>query len=130
MKNEFIIDTLNSIEGYKTRLKEIHWSSPNMCIHELSDEFSTILGNYEDQIAELAISLWGEIVPGELEPISSGDMDFLSLLQTILGKAIEVKRNCESGLMWTGIESVTDSFIADVQTYIFKVRMEYKSLKN
>lgn len=129
MKNEFIVDTLNSIEGYKTRLKEIHWSSPNMRIHELSDEFTAALGTYEDQIAELAISLWGEIVPGELDPIPSGDMDFLNLLQTILGKAIEVKRNCESGLMWTGIESVTDSFIAEVQTFIFKTKMAYKTLK-
>ena len=129
MDNKFIVKTLGQLEGFKTRLKEIHWSSPNMRIHELSDEFTSTVSSFEDHIAELAISLWGEVVPGELKVETPEDTDFLDLLQTVLGKAIEIKRECGTGgLMWTGIESSVDSFIADVQISIYKAKLEYKTL--
>lgn len=129
MDNRFIVKTLGQLEGFKTRLKEIHWSSPNMRIHELSDEFTSTVSSFEDNIAELAISLWGEVVPGELKVETPEDTDFLDLLQTVLGKAIEIKRECgKGGLMWTGIESSVDSFIADVQISIYKAKLEYKTL--
>lgn len=125
MKNEFIINILGDFEGYKTRLKELHWGAPNMRIHELSDEYTSTVSKFDDTLAEISSSIWGKIEVGEISPELPDDDDFLSILQTILGKAIEIKRKCkDEGLLWTGIESTVDSFIADTQIMIFKVKEE------
>ena len=129
MRNEFIVKTLGQIQGYRTRLKELHWSSPNLKIHELVADMTKSLETYEDSLAELSIALWGEIEPGELAVKSSEDYSLKDLLNTLHGKAIEIKRECnKQGLLWSGLESITDSFIVEVETIIFKVNMESKNL--
>lgn len=129
MKNKFIVDTLGQFEGYKTRLKELHWGAPSMRIHELSDEYTSTVSKFDDVLAEISSSIWGKIEVGEINPELPEDDKFIDILQTILGKAIEIKRQCgEGGLIWTGIESNVDAFIADTQIMIFKVKEELKLL--
>lgn len=125
MKNEFIIETLGLFEGYKTRLKELHWSASNMEIHRLIDEYSDTVSKFEDALAEISSSIWGAPEVCSIQPELPEDVEFPDLLQTILGKSIEIKRKCvDEGLIWTGIESTVDSFIADSQIMIYKTKLE------
>jgi hypothetical protein len=129
MENEFIVKTLGQFQGYRTRLKEMHWSSPSMDIHTLTDEMTNVLEGFEDSLAEISIALWGEIKPGDLIVKSSNDYDFRDILKAIHGKAIEIKRCCEEGgLLWSGIGGITDTFIADVEAIIFKTNLSYKTV--
>ena len=56
MEKDYLVSVIERLEGYKTRLKELHWSSPSHSIHIITDDFSEELGKFEDDLAENGIT--------------------------------------------------------------------------
>ena len=80
---EKLVEVLGKIEGHKTRLKELHWSSPSRSMHVIIDDFSSELAEFEDALAENSIALLDFVYPGDLSPELPEETDFESDLEAI-----------------------------------------------
>lgn len=123
MTNKFILNLENKFHGIHTRLKELHFSSPNMSLHKLIGEFDDEFGDFDDAIMENAQTLWGFIKPGDLSPELPKALEIEELLQDIRGLLVSVKKEAGDNMMWTGIINRVDDFFETVNSYIYQVRI-------
>lgn len=116
--NTEIIKYIEKIEGYKTAIKNLHWAAKNMSEHKLMDEFSDILNEYEDELAEVAQGVYGKIKLNGIKPkyykIHSSKKCFSDIL-----KDTNNFHNTLKGDKLKGLRSVVESFLADVDKYIY-----------
>ena len=119
MDKKFLVSVINKLEGHKTRLKELHWSSPSHSIHVVIDDFSSEIAEFEDAFAENSMALLGFIGPGELSPILPGEKEFEEDLEAIRGLLGSIKKECGDEMMWSGVVNLVDDFWTTVNKYIY-----------
>lgn len=109
-----IMTMLNRLEGYKTNIKNLHWSADDMEEHKQLDELADIVSKYEDKLAEVAMGVYGKIKFGELKPIGSQNSEPGTLINDILDEVDRFLDTIESKKD-VGIRSETESFKADME---------------
>ena len=119
---EKLVEVLNKIEGHKTRLKELHWSSPSHSFHIIIDEFSAALAEFEDGLAENSIALLDFVRPGDLNPVLPEETDFESDLEAIRAILSGIKADCED-TYWSGVINLVDDFWTTVNRYIYLAKI-------
>ena len=122
MDKKYFINVINKLEGYKTRLKELHWSSPSRSFHVIIDEFSEEIANFEDAFVENSITLVGFVYAGDLNPILPKEMDFETNLGAIRGLLSSIKDEC-TDQMWSGVINLVDDFWSVVGKYIYLAKI-------
>ena len=122
LTKEKLLDIINKLEGHKTRLKELHWSSPSHSFHIIIDEFSDHISEFEDNFVENSIALLDFVYPGELNPVLPEETDFESELEAIRGILSSIKTECEDKL-WSGVINLVDDFWTTVNRYIYLAKI-------
>ena len=127
MNNKFMVTVENKIQGFSTRIKELHFSAPSYSVHKIIDEFDGEFKKFEDDLMENSQALWGFIEPGELSPVLPESMDFESLLEDIRGLLVNIKKESNDNMMWTGIINLVDDFFTTVNKYIYLIKIVKKN---
>lgn len=66
---EALLFYIKKLEGYRIRLKESHWSTKHKAEHDLTDNLISKLLDYEDEIAENSMGVFGiRIKAGDIVP--------------------------------------------------------------
>jgi len=125
---EKLVEVLNRIEGYKTRLKELHWSSPSHSFHIIIDEYSGEIAEFEDALAENSIALLDFVYPGDLNPVLPSDDDFESLLCSVRATLSGLKEDCED-MCWSGIVNLIDDFWTTTNRYVYLAKISSHQAK-
>ena len=112
------------LQGYHTRLKELHFSASSYDLHKLTDEFDEALLEFDDKLMENLQPLpdLGFIKVGEIHPELPDDVEFENLLVSIRGLLADFKRQTEE-VMFSGANSIVDEFFATVNKYIYLVKI-------
>lgn len=124
MKEQHFIEFICKLEGFKIRLKELHWSAPSLSIHRLVDSVSTSLSELEDSVAEEFMSVYSLIKPGTISPILPETTEFLESLIDLRSLVVEVKQSTGSSGIWGGIVSRFDDFISTLNKTIYLAKIE------
>lgn len=119
MDSLFFVEIENRVQGYGTRLKELHWSAPSISIHKLIDDFCDEFASFNDTMIEYLIPLHGTIRPGELNPVLPVELEFESLLESIRGMLSQIKKQIGDSMMYSGISSLVDDFYITVNKNIY-----------
>ena len=122
MKNEYLLSIENRLHGYHTRLKELHYSAPSYSLHKIIDEFDEELQEFDDTIMEDAQSIFGNIMPGMIQPVLPEETEIETLLRGIRGMLADMKDNLQEKL-YTGIINTVDDFWATINKTIYLVRI-------
>lgn len=131
MKNNYVIEIASKLETAKTRVKEIHWSSPSFNIHKITDDVADWIGEVEDSLIENMMAVTNDyIFPGELKCIPWESKELESFLTDFRGFLISIKREFEEGLMYSGIVNILDDAIQTVNMYIYQVRIAKHKAKD
>ena len=120
---ENLLDILNKIEGHKTRMKELHWSSPSHSLHIIIDEYSGAFAEFEDAITENATPLLGFVRAGELNPVLPEETEFEAQLEAIRGILSVMKTMCGEDNMWSGLVNLIDDFWTTTNRYIYLAKI-------
>ena len=122
-----MINLENKLIGYHVRLKELHFSAPSIDVHKLIDEFDSALLTFEDEVMENLQPLpnFGFIGVGELNPKLPKEMNFEDLLVSIRGTLADFKNQTEE-VMYSGVNSIVDTFFAEVNKYIYLMKIVNK----
>lgn len=57
---DFVLDFISQLEGYKTRIKELHWDEDSLPGHELAGDIEKMICDFEDSVAEDLQGVFGE----------------------------------------------------------------------
>ena len=120
MKNDYLVNLENKLHGYHTRLKELHYSAPSYSIHEIIDKF-------DDSIMEDAQSIFGQIEPGDLNPILPRETEMEALLGAIRADLADMKDKLSEKL-YTGIINEVDDFWHTVNQTIYLIQIAKKNI--
>lgn len=123
MDDKFLLSMIGKLEGYKTRLKELHWSSPSHSIHVIIDDFSSELAEFEDALAENSMALLDFIYPGELTPELPKEKEFGEVLESIRGFLGTIKKVCGDDMMWSGVINLVDDFWTTTNKFIYLLKI-------
>ena len=116
-----IMSYINKLHGYKTAVKNLHWSAKNMSEHKLCDDIIDLIDKIEDEIAEICQGIYKQIKLNELKPIqykiSSTDKMLVDLLNDT--KEFHSKLTNER---YIGLRSVIESFMSEINKFQYLIR--------
>lgn len=117
-----IINYINKLQGYKTAIKNLHWSAKHMSEHKLLDEIADSVANNQDEIAEMCQGLYGKIKINELKPkrykITNSKKMLFDLLRDTKSFNSSIK-----GRELTGVRSVVEAFIGEINKFVYLMDM-------
>lgn len=118
-----ILNFENRLQGYRTRVKELHFSAKKHSIHVILDDFSNELAEYEDEIMEEAQAIHGQYTPGELNPVLPKSLDAESLMKEIRADLANMREFFQKELMYIGLQSETESFFHIVNKTLYLIKL-------
>lgn len=118
-----VLAYIKYLEGYRIRLREMHWAALKSNMHKNTDDLMSFLEGKEDAIAEDAQGLLGfRIQVGDVVPtMPSTGKDFTALLDEILSVTVSTKNMLSSASddRMAGLLSLFDEIIHEVSKMIY-----------
>ena len=117
---EAILLYIKKLEGYRIRLREIHWSAESKSRHELSDSLMSMLADYEDSIAEEAMGIFGvRVKVGDIVPAMPEGKDLKSILRSLTDDTLTLLASLEpsegeTSIPSGGIPSILEDIMHDL----------------
>lgn len=125
-----ILNYINKLQAYKTAIKNLHWSSKHMNEHKLLDEIADSVAKNQDDIAEMCQGLYGKIKLNELKPKRYNITNSKKMLFDML-KDTKSFYSSIKGRELTGVRSVVESFIGELNKFVYLIDMCIKEdIKN
>ena len=115
-----ILNYIQKLEGYRIRLRELHWSAERMSAHKLTDDLMNTLVNIEDDIAEDLQGFLGiRIGVGTVSPVMPEAKDIKSLLETIKQETLSLRETIDGVPDFVGIVSMLDDLVHSMNKSLY-----------
>lgn len=114
-----VLTYINKLQAYKTAIKNLHWSSKNMSEHKLWDDIADSVADTQDEVAEIAQGLFGNIKLNELKPRRYNITNSKKTLNDIIKDTKLFYATIKRGETYVGIRSVVESFIAELEKFTY-----------
>lgn len=111
------LNFINKLEGYKTRIKNLHWAAPKKNIHVYLDEFLVIVSDFQDSLAETYMGILGKMQPDAVRGIPAEGNDALTMINHLIDETEGFYEEIPEDTGYKGITSETETFLKDLQKY-------------
>lgn len=111
------LNFINKLEGYKTRIKNLHWAAPKRNIHVYLDEFLVIVSDFQDSLAETYMGILGKMQPDAVRGIPAEGNDALTMINHLIEETEGFYEEIPEDTGYKGITSETETFLKDLQKY-------------
>ena len=119
-----IIFYINKLQGFKTALKNLHWSSKNLNEHELMERFEDIVSKHQDEVAEITQGIFHtKIENNKLQPKPYTIKTPSRLFNDVLKAAENVYDTIQKRKKYIGLRSEIEAFIGQVNKQIYLLDM-------
>lgn len=114
-----ILNFICTLEGFKTKCKNLHWAAPKKNIHIYLDEFLSILSDFQDAITEDYMGITSRVKPDFLQGIPCSCMNAKDFISEVKTKTILFYNSIPENVIYKGIASETETFIHNINKYIY-----------
>lgn len=115
-----ILNYIQKLEGFRIRLRELHWSAERMSAHKLTDDLMNTLVNIEDDIAEDLQGFLGiRIGVGAVSPVMPEAKDIKGLLETIKQETLSLRETIDGVPDFVGIVSMLDDLVHSMNKSLY-----------
>ena len=124
MMNKNIMLYINKLQGFRTAVKNFHWDAKTMSEHELMDSLDELLGDHQDEVAEIAQGIYNiKIKKNELKPRAYSMKTSEKFLKDILQCSERFYKALGDNKKYIGLRSVVEDFIGQInkQNYLLKM---------
>jgi hypothetical protein len=109
---EYVLEYVKRLEGYRIRIREMHWSAKTHSLHILADSLLEDLESYEDSIAEDFMGLVGyRIQVGAVVPKLPKATEIKALIDEVINDSLVLKSKIENLPAWTGMVNLIDDCV-------------------
>ena len=118
--NPYCIGLINKLEGYKTRLEELHWNAlkKDLTLHRFIDECSKEVYEYQDDLAENLQSFMGVINVGDVVAILPTSVDLYSLLNELKQDIRNFELRYKAEPQFVGAININENAMAEIDRLI------------
>jgi hypothetical protein len=113
------IRLIAQMDGFRTRLEEIHWATKSMSTHKLVDDIQDALKKHQDSIAEDLQGEFGDIEVGTIRPLLPVSEELVPLLKEMKYELVVLPLNCIEGDLFTGLKSELEGFYHKLNVFIY-----------
>lgn len=125
--NKDILDYINTLQGYLTALKTLHWSADSLSQHKLCDDIASDISDFEDLVSEVEQSISGKIKHNEFKPKSYKISTLKVFIEDVISDSQAFLKELERmGNKYIGIKSECESFIGTMQRNLYLVNFTLK----
>ena len=125
--NKNILSFINELEGFKTAIKNLHWSSNNLSQHKLCDDIAESIAEFQDQISEVEQSISGKMELNGLTPKSYKITSLKSFVEDVISSSQSFYKELQNkGDKYIGMRSDCESFLSDMQRKLYLVNFTMK----
>lgn len=117
---------INTIEGWKTRCKNLHWAAPEKAIHTYLDDFLTVLSSYQDSLAEEYMGINGKMQPAAVNGVSCNSTNAMEFINQVRLKTLDFYSTISSNIRHAGVRSECETFIHEINKYNYLFGLCYK----
>ena len=120
---QFFINFINKLEGFKTKCKNLHWSAPKKNIHVYLDDFLSVMSDYQDSIAEDYQGILGHMNPNVIEGIKSQSLNAIDFINEVKIATETFYNKIPNDVCYVGIKSETETLINNIfkYKYLFEI---------
>ena len=120
---QFFINFINKLEGFKTKCKNLHWAAPKKNIHVYLDEFLSVISDYQDSIAEDYQGILGHMQPNVIEGVKSQSLNAIDFINEVKIATETFYNKIPNDVCYVGIKSETETFIHNIfkYKYLFEI---------
>lgn len=122
---ESVINFINKLEGFKTAIKNLHWSSSNMSEHKLFDDIAETFSNFQDEISEMEQGLHGQTEKNKLKPTSYTISNSKKFITDVLSDTKDFYSTIDDE-NYIGIRSAVENFIGELNKYQYLLTLTIK----
>jgi hypothetical protein len=115
--NQFFINFINQLEGWKTKCKNLHWAAPKKNIHEYLDAFLEIISNYQDSLAEGYMGILGKMQPNAIKGVACDCLNATDFIAEVKINTIDFYNGIPKDTLYKGITSDCEAFIQNINKY-------------
>ncbi len=119
----YFIKYLNILEGFKTKIKNLHWAAFAMNIHVRLDELLEIVSDFQDSVAEESMGIHGQLGPNVISGTPCECVDPLAMLESLKQKTVTFYKGLGDKVDYVGIKSETETFIHELNKYLYLFRL-------
>ena len=114
-----ILSILGVLEGFKTAIQNTHWAAANHSQHKQCDELSELVSSKEDEIAEIAQGLYGQLDNNSVKPTAYSVSTAKQMVEDLTKKVEEFYSTLTDEEI--GLKSCVEDFIGQLnqQNYLF-----------
>lgn len=119
----FYINYLNTLEGIKTRIKNLHWAAKKLPVNEHKgahvylDDFLDVVSSFQDTVAECSQGILGHMSQNEIQGITCNVNSPSELIKYLIDKTIMFYEAIPKEVIHVGIKSETETFIGNLTKY-------------
>ena len=111
---DFVLDFISQLEGYKTKIKELHWEDKSIPGHELAGDVEKMICDFEDSIAEDLQGVFGEdIKANTLHPYNVKSTTLKEFLDSLKNSTMQFYKKLD-GDDYIGARSEVEGFIHNI----------------
>ena len=120
---QFFINFINKLEGFKTKCQNLHSSATKKTIHVYLDEFLDVISDYHDSTAEDYQGILGHMNPNVIEGVKSQSLNAIDFINEVKIATETFYNNIPSDTCYVGIKSETETFIHNIfkYKYLFEI---------
>jgi len=118
------LNLLILLEGYKTKIKNLHWAASGFNIHKRLDDLLDIVSDYQDTVAESSMGIWGQVDSTFLQPTVPVSLkDPIEMLEALTNDILNFYAKYSEEKIIAGLKSEQETFIVNLQQqmYLFKL---------
>ncbi len=116
-KNDFAL-LLCTIEGFKSKFRELHWNAGLKSEHILCDDIMDSLTDFQDPFAESGFVFFGKLPTGTFIPETNYSQTIKEALKELLEVLYENKRLLVDDIKYCGLSAFVDDYINKVTRFI------------
>lgn len=126
INEDTILRFINTIEGWKTRCKNLHWAAPEKAIHVYLDDFLTVLSGYQDGLAEEYMGINGKMQPTAVNGVSCNITNAMEFIKQVRLKTLDFYSTISPNSIHAGVRSECETFIHEINKYNYLFGLCYK----
>ena len=113
-----ILLMVNKLEGWKTAIKNLHWSAINLSQHRLCDDIASEIADIQDTISEVEQSMSGKLPLNMLKPVRYRITNLKTFLKSVIKETTAFYNSpVISGEHYIGMRSDIEQFLSNMQKF-------------
>lgn len=113
-----IVNFLCKLEGYKTTIKNAHFSASRMSEHKLMDDIADTLAKAQDEIAEICQGIHGQFGKSTINGVEYKLTSSKQFIKDVVESTNDFYTKIQ-GDKYVGLRSVVETFIGDMNKNVY-----------